>query len=227
MGRDDEGFEIDAGQVFSQTGWFSQIFGRKRKINRCIQAVYIVGPELLADGTPIRNMVDGTTGRLLTNPYTDGATAEISPRQLSLIADTGQVNGNASGSALTSADGFTYEIWAFIYSYDAVGIASRTTIAPSMASLVPTTMLATGVANSLDIYTAASTSALTDGQDTVISLWPGGNEVKNLNGTLTLVTGRLQLPVRSLGIPGLAITAATAGLAADKHRAVILGRRVV
>jgi hypothetical protein len=193
-----------------------------------VQPVIIVGRPPRSTGAVERSfdtLVDAN-GRLLTTPFLSGdAVVELAPRALSLILDSGQVAGNAAISSLAVADGFTYEIWSFLYSYVAVGAASRTTIAMSVNSMHATANFATGMTNSLAGYTTASTLALTSGQDGSIALFPGGVESKNLNGTVTFVVDRLKLPIKTIGIPGISVGAATAGLASDFHRAVIVGRR--
>ena len=142
------------------------------------------------------------------------------------LADTTSTAGNAGATVLPAGDVDACEVWGFVYSYLCDGNpAARTTIPPSMNSLYQNSYAA-GIANSLAGYITSSTAALAATQDAVIALGPGGVESNNLNGTLTFVASRLGLPLRTIGRPGITISAATNGLAGDVHRGVILGRVV-
>jgi len=146
---------------------------------------------------------------------------------LSALLDTGSVPGTTSASVTLAADGFTYEIWGFVQSYvcDATA-ATRTTISPTFRVLGA--LFATAMVNSVTQYVFASTLALTASQDGAILLESGGVEMKNLNGTITFVTSRWNMPYTVLNDGSFIInfTAATNSVAGDSQRVVIIGRRV-
>jgi hypothetical protein len=186
------------------------------KIDPVLHFFSLVGRNIANPAQVLDDIVDAN-GRLITHEAGFG---------LSALVDTGQVAGNANFTVAAVADGLTYELWYYLYSYrcDAT-VASRTTIAPTM-QMLPSAQFATGVANSLSSFVTTSTLALTASQDGHISLTPGGTENKNLNGTITAVTGKLQLPARTISLPSIAITAATNGVAGDFHRAALIGREI-
>lgn len=229
--------EIDPANFFTQLGWSSRIFGKRRHVKRGIQGVYLVGGELASDTTAIRN-VTSSRGVLVDLSV---AGSGIVPSQVafsSSIGDTtygigdwgtiGQASiaGNVAiafpTATPTSQQIFELRQLLYIASCDGT-VATRTPTPRIQNTLIPSGPIMTQITD-FNFSTALPSLTASEQGRVFVPLAPGLVQL-NDNGTIT--TGATSpLPIYFNPQTTVFQCTLTAGVAGDSHGMLAVVRRV-